>query len=309
MIQLNGIIRAQQFDKKTLDVIFNTTEKMKTHISSNLLKGKIMISFFEEESTRTRFSFEAAMIRLGGSVISTENAKMFSSLAKGENMTRAIKVISGYGDVIVLRQSKKGEMEKLQRFSRVPIINAGDGPGQHPTQALLDLYTILERFRKIEGLNIVLMGDLLNGRTVRSLCYFLAKHYSKNKLFLVSPKQLRMEKDIIEYLAKYKVDFVETTDLSEIIAKADVLYQTRVQRERFDSDDEYDKAMRVGKKLIITKETLGKIKQDAIIMHPMPIKNEITDEVDNDPRAWYFKQADNGLYVRMALLKMILHGY
>jgi aspartate carbamoyltransferase catalytic subunit len=311
MKKLTGVIESQQFDQKTLNKIFRITAEMETMQSSTLLKGKIMASLFYEPSTRTRLSFEAAMCRLGGSVISTENAQQFSSKAKGESLEDSIRVISGYCDVIVLRYHKEGGAARAQKFSKVPVINAGDGKGQHPTQALLDLYTISKAFNKIRGLTIAMVGDLANGRTVRSLSYFLAKHYPDNKIIFVSPKQTRMADDVKQYLTSNKIDWKETDDLTSVAPKADVIYQTRVQRERFQDGDSaaYEQVIKDSERFNINDETLSLMKKNAIIMHPLPRVTEISYTVDSDPRARYFEQAENGLYVRMALLKMMLAGY
>lgn len=190
--KIGSVIDAQQFDRETLEEIFSLTERMEKNFQSFDLSGKIMVSLFYEPSTRTRMSFESAMLRLKGDVISTENAKEFSSKAKGETLEDTVRVISGYCDVIVIRYHKQGGAERANEFSSVPIINAGDGTGQHPTQALLDLYTIKKTFPDINGLKIAMVGDLANGRTVRSLCYFLAKHYPDNEIFFISPKRVRM---------------------------------------------------------------------------------------------------------------------
>jgi aspartate carbamoyltransferase catalytic subunit len=269
-----------------------------------------MAAVFYEPSTRTRLSFEAAMRRLGGQSISTENARQFSSAAKGESLEDTVRVVSSYADIIVLRYDKQGGAERAQRFSRVPVINAGDGSGQHPTQALLDLYTIREAFGQVEGLNIVMVGDLANGRTVHSLCYFIGKLFPINKIVFVSPKRVEMNQEIKEYLGRKRVDWEETTDILSVLSKADVVYQTRVQTERFkDSPMICEQVKREAEKMIITEETLRCMKEKSIIMHPLPRVNEISYAVDSDPRAAYFQQAENGLYIRMALLKMILVGY
>lgn len=312
MKKLGGVIRGQQFDKRTIEKIFLIADEMKRDdYDSEMLKGKIMATLFYEPSTRTRFSFEMAMLRLGGKVVGTENAREFSSAAKGESLEDSIRVISGYRPhVIILRYHKEGGAERAQNFSSVPIINAGDGNGQHPTQALLDLYTIKEKFGRVEKLNIVMVGDLSNGRTVRSLCYFLAKHYPNNHIYFVSPEQTRMKNDIKEYLKKHNVSYLELSELDRILPTADVIYQTRVQKERFgDNPALYEEVVKAGKKLTITEYTLKQMKKEAIVMHPLPRVTEISYSVDNDPRAIYFQQAQNGLYVRMALLKMILVGY
>ncbi len=313
MLKLGSVVDAQQFDYETLARFFEITEEMEKGGSDlrNLLSGKIMTSLFYEPSTRTRLSFEAAMKRLGGEVISTENAKEFSSKAKGESLEDSIRVISQYCDLIVLRYHKEGGARRAKDYSSVPIINAGDGAGQHPTQALLDLYTIKKIFGKIERLKIAMVGDLANGRTVRSLAYFLAKHFPKNEIFFVSPPQVRMLNDIKEYLNSYEVKWEEQEEFSsDLLPQLDVVYQTRVQVERLkDNRTIYEKIVEKSCKLIIDPQKLDKMKKEAIIMHPLPRVSEINYAVDKDPRAKYFEQARNGLFVRMALLKMILVGY
>jgi len=312
MKKLNGIITAQQFNGADIETIFSIAATMKAgNFDARMLDGKIMVSLFYEPSTRTRLSHEMAMLKLGGNVIGTENAREFSSTVKGETLEDTMQIVSGYGpDVIVLRYHEKGGAERAQNYSSVPIINAGDGTGQHPTQALLDLFTIKQEFWKIEDLNIVLAGDLANGRTVRSLCYFFAKHFSKNRIYLVSPEQTRMGDDVKDYLKKYGVQFFELTELDSILPVADVVYQTRVQKERFvDNPKLYEEVIRASEKLIITPKTLARMKKKSIIMHPLPRVNEIDRAIDVDHRAAYFRQAQNGLYVRMALLKMIIVGY
>lgn len=310
MRKLDSIIEAQQFDQETLECIFKTAEEMEEKKYEDLLRGKIMTSLFYEPSTRTRLSFEAAMKRLGGEVISTENAKEFSSKAKGESLEDSIRVISEYCDVIVLRYYKEGGAKRAQNYSSVPIINAGDGIGQHPTQALLDLYTIKKTFDEVRGLKIAMVGDLVNGRTVRSLSYFFAKHYPNNEIFFISPNRVRMRDDIKEYLDRYQVKWKELENFDGVLSELDVIYQTRVQKERFKDDRSiYEEIIHESEKLIIDRQRTEQMKSNAIIMHPLPRLSEIRYGVDKDPRARYFEQAKNGLYVRMALLKMILAGY
>jgi len=309
MPKLIGVIDAQQFNKRTLEVVFRIAKEMEKTRNRSMLAGKILISLFYEPSTRTRFSFESAMLRLGGNVISTENAREFSSAAKGESLEDSIRVTSGYGDVIVLRYHKEGGAKKAQNISSIPVINAGDGTGQHPTQAILDLYTITKIFGHFKGLRIAMMGDLANGRTVRSLCYFIAKHYPDNEILFISPKETRMRDDIKAYLDRYNVHWEEHSKLTTIIGDADIFYQTRIQQERFKNKRTLKKVQKTAKELYITAKKLSFMKKDAIIMHPLPHLKEIGKGVDENPRARYFEQAQNGLYVRMALLKMILVGY
>lgn len=301
-MRLHHVIAAQDFNRGMLDELFTTATAMErelVHGAIKLLDGAIMASLFYEESTRTRFSFESAMLRLGGSVVSTENARQFSSVSKGETLEDTIRILNGYVDVIVLRHYESGAARRAADVSRVPVINAGDGIGQHPTQAFLDLYTIEKELGHIDGLTIAVVGDLANGRTVRSLCYLLAK-YRDIKIFLVAPPVVRMREDIKEYLCRHDVRFVEEPDLRKIAPEVDVLYQTRIQKERFgDRTEDYLAARGV---YIVDRELLDLMQPGAIVMHPLPRVDEIASEVDADPRAAYFRQAQNGLYVRMALL-------
>jgi aspartate carbamoyltransferase catalytic subunit len=265
--------------------------------------NRIMATLFYEPSTRTRFSFETAMHRLGGHVISTENAAEFSSVAKGETLEDTIHILNGYADVIVIRHKEVGSARRAAAVSRVPIINAGDGAGQHPTQALLDLYTIRKEIGSIDGLRIAMVGDLANGRTVRSLAYLLSK-FRDVKVYFVAPPLLKMKEDILEHLREHKVWFTEESALDKVLPEVDVVYQTRVQKERFgDRIADYEKCQGV---YVIGSDALRLMKPKSIIMHPLPRLDEITMEVDADPRAAYFRQAQNGLYVRMALLTMVL---
>lgn len=303
---IKHVIKAQQFDRKLLSELFSVAREMEVIVKgggSNILAHKIMATLFYEPSTRTRLSFESAMRKLGGEVITTESAREFSSSAKGETLEDTIRVVEGYSDVIVLRHYENGAAERAAEVSKKPIINAGDGTGQHPTQALLDLYTIQKELKKIDGISIAMVGDLANGRTVRSLAYLLGK-YNDVKIHFVAPEVVRMKEDIKAYLKRHNTQFYEEDDLKEISAKVDVIYQTRIQKERFgERIEDYEKARG---KYIIDKEILKVMKKKAIIMHPLPRAEEIKSEVDLDWRAAYFRQAQNGLYIRMALLKMLL---
>jgi len=305
-MKLHHIIKAQQFDKKSLDEIFEVASQMEEIAkkgSSNTLNGKIMATIFYEPSTRTRLSFEAAMIKLGGELISTENAREFSSTAKGESLEDTIRIVGSYSDIVVLRHFESGAAERAAKVSPVPIINAGDGPGQHPTQALLDIYTIKKEIGKLDGISIAMVGDLAYSRTVRSLAYLLTK-YDNVKIYFVAPEVVKMRGDIKNYLTNHNTFYSEETDLEKVATKVDVIYQTRIQKERFGENlDDYEKAK---DKYIIDSGILKAMKKNTIIMHPLPRVNEIKTEVDSDPRAAYFRQAQNGLYIRMALLKMIL---
>ncbi|MDA0336708.1 MAG: aspartate carbamoyltransferase [bacterium] len=307
MSDLRHITEAQQFDRDIMADIFRVTREMEQvvqHYGSNILSRRVMATLFYEPSTRTRLSFESAMCRLGGHVITTESAQEFSSASKGETLEDTIRIVGGYADIIVLRHFESGASRRAAAVSQVPVISAGDGPGQHPTQALLDVYTIEKEIGHLDGISIALVGDLANGRTARSLCYLLTK-FRDTRIYFVAPQVVRMGEDIKEYLTRNGVHWEESTDLVETAAKVDVIYQTRIQRERFgDRVQDYQQARG---KYIIDKRILDCMQDDAIIMHPLPRVDEINaEEVDADPRAAYFRQAHNGLYVRMALLRMIL---
>ncbi|OGD96436.1 aspartate carbamoyltransferase [Candidatus Curtissbacteria bacterium RIFCSPHIGHO2_12_FULL_42_33] len=296
-MKLRHIISARQFDKKTLEQIFNLTDKIKSQkYNNNHLSGKIMATLFYEPSTRTRLSFESAMLRLGGKVITTESAAEFSSAAKGETLEDTIRVVNSYCDVIVIRHFNEGASEVASRYSKVPVINAGDGKGEHPTQAILDLYTIFSRFNRAD-FTIAMVGDLKNGRTIHSLCPLLA-HYPKVKIIFISPKALAAPKSLKEYLKQRRVHFEETENFKKV-ELADVIYQTRIQKERFKNTRDYQKYFG---KYIIDGSILKYLRSKAVIMHPLPRVNEITQEVDSDRRAIYFEEAANGLYTRMAIL-------
>jgi aspartate carbamoyltransferase catalytic subunit len=264
--------------------------------------GYVMATMFYEPSTRTRLSFEFAAERLGIRVRGTENAAEFSSAAKGETIEDTTRVVAGYADAIVMRHKENGAAERAAAVSLVPIINAGDGTGEHPTQALLDLYTIRREVGRLEGLQFVAIGDLKHGRTIRSLVQLLAL-YPKNHITFVAPEHMQIGDDIKQYLKKHKVEFIETDDMPTALKTADVIYQTRVQKERHAESQQSGNGQ--DKDFIIDKTRLGIMKKKAVIMHPLPRVNEIAPEVDSDPRALYFEQAKNGLYVRMALLDMI----
>ncbi|WCJ32976.1 Aspartate carbamoyltransferase chloroplastic [Euphorbia peplus] len=308
--QLDDVIEAQQFDREILNAIFEVAREMerieKNSLESQVLKGYLMATLFYEPSTRTRLSFESAMKRLGGEVLTTENAREFSSAAKGETLEDSIRTVEGYSDIIVMRHFESGAAKRAATTAGIPIINAGDGPGQHPTQALLDVYTIDREIGMLDGIKVALVGDLANGRTVRSLAYLLAK-YNDVKIYLVSPDVVKMKDDIKEYLTSKGVKWEESSDLMEVASKCDVVYQTRIQRERFgERIDLYEEARG---KYIVDRSVLNVMQKHAVVMHPLPRLDEITVEVDADPRAAYFRQAKNGLYIRMALLKLLLVGW
>jgi len=305
-MELKNLIEAQQFTPEILFSLFNEADKIKESPKEFLeaLKGKVLATLFYEPSTRTRLSFESAMLKLGGAVISTENAKEFSSAIKGESIEDTIRVVSAYADCIVIRHYEEGTAKKASDVSNIPIINAGDGKGQHPTQALLDVYTIYREFGHLNKIKIAFVGDLLSGRTVRSLCYLLGK-FPETEITFVSPEHLKMKEDIKEYLTKHKVKFKEENNLNEVLPEVDVIYMTRIQKERMSLED-YERARG---KFVINESNFNLIKKESRIMHPLPHVEEIDLHVDmekSDKRIAYFRQAENGLYIRMALLKELL---
>lgn len=295
---MKHIISAKQFDTKTLENIFSLTDKIKKGNYEQSLNGKIMATLFYQPSTRTRLSFESAMIRLGGSTVTTENATEFSSAIKGETLQDSIRIVNFYSDIIVIRHPESGIADLAAKYSKVPIINAGDGVGEHPTQALLDLYTIFSKF-KSHDITVAICGDHANYRPHHSLSYLLSL-YPQVKIIYVSPKRLSMPQELKRHLIKRKTKFTETEDFQTAISNADVIYQGRIPKEYLGKD--YKKY--IGK-YILDKVALKFIKKSAVIMHPLPRAGEITPDVDNDPRAIYFEQAQNGLYVRMALLQYL----
>ncbi|MCX6719605.1 MAG: aspartate carbamoyltransferase [Candidatus Staskawiczbacteria bacterium] len=305
---LPHVIEAQQFQKKWIQGPFiREATEMEAVVAtggSDILRKKRMMTVFYEPSTRTRFSFELAMSNLGGEVFHTENAGEFSSAIKGETLEDTIRVLCGYKpSVIVLRHGQDGAAAIATKVSgSVAIMNAGDGGGQHPTQALLDVLTIWKEIGCINSLSIAMVGDLSKGRTVRSLSYLLGK-FEGIKIHFVSPPCARMNPDIKAYLERHLVRFSESSDLRLIAGQVDVIYQTRTQKERGSHFDRNDRSLGY---FDVNEEILGLMKKHAIIMHPLPRVDEIDPKVDRDPRAAYFRQAENGLYTRMALLKMAL---
>ena len=269
--------------------------------SSEMLKGKILATLFFEPSTRTRLSFEAAMLRLGGSTIGFAEAEI-ASVRKGENLADTIRTVENYADIIALRHPLEGAAKLAAEFSNVPILNAGSGAEEHPTQAFMDLYTMQKEMGKIDGLKIALVGDLRYGRTVHSLAYALSLY--NIELYLISPESLRMRHEVIRAI-KDKISIVEDTNLDNIIPEIDVLYVTRIQKERFPEPAEFAKVKGIYR---IDLKTLKNAKKDLIILHPLPRVDEIAAEVDSKPQARYFQQVWNGIVVRMALLALVLGG-
>jgi aspartate carbamoyltransferase catalytic subunit len=302
--RLQHVIESQQFTRSFLEDLLGRAEEIKAepHRFSGRLNGRVMAALFYEPSTRTRLSFEAAILRLGGQTMGTDNAREFSSAAKGETLEDTIRIVSGYADVIVLRHYEEGAAKRAASVSSVPVINAGDGPGQHPTQALLDLYTIRDELGRIDGLNIAMVGDLANGRTVRSLTYLLSK-FRQIKIWFVAPPQVAMRDDLKAHLDEHHIPWVENEDLDAVLPEVDVVYQTRIQKERFTDPSQYEALKGIYR---IDNHALGLMRKYAIVMHPLPRVDEIAPEVDADPRAAYFRQARNGLHIRMALLDRLL---
>ena len=302
--RLRHVVESQQFSRSLLEELFARSEEMKRepHRFMGRLAGQVMAALFYEPSTRTRLSFEAAMIRLGGQAMGTDNAREFSSAAKGETLEDSIRIVSGYADVIVLRHNQEGAARRAAAVSSVPVINAGDGTGQHPTQALLDLYTIKDELGRIDGVRVAMVGDLANGRTVRSLTYLLSK-FKDIKVWFVAPPAVAMRKDLKEHLDEHRIPWVETEDLDAVLPEVDVVYMTRIQKERFSDPAAYEAVKGVYR---LDAGSLALMRKYAIVMHPLPRVDEISAEVDDDPRAAYFRQARNGLHIRMALLDRLL---
>lgn len=298
---MRHLVRTQQFTRASLKQLFELADRLEGKRDDSL-EGKILASLFYEPSTRTRFSFESAMMRLGGNALSMENAREASSDAKGESLEDTIRVVNHYADVIVLRHPEAGAAERASKVSKIPVINAGDGAGQHPTQALLDLYTIEKEFGKADGITIAFVGDLKYGRAARSLAYLLGK-YDGVKILFVSSRELRASEDIKAYLKRHGVSFEESEDLSSAMKRADVVYQTRIQKERFADEADYKKAFG---RYVIDRTLADSMKEGAIIIHPLPRVGEIAPEVDDSLHAVYFKQVGYGLAVRMALLRTLL---
>jgi aspartate carbamoyltransferase catalytic subunit len=299
--KLKHVLESQQFTVPLLMELFDRSRGMERIVArggSLDYQHRIMATLFYAPSTRTRFSFEAAMHRLGGRVLSTEQGKAFSSAVEGERVEDSIRIIGGYCDVIVVRPLEEGGAKRAAQVSPVPVINAGDGEGgQHSTQALLDLYTIY-RERPLNGLSVALIGELDKGRTARSLAYLLAK-FERVKLFFVSPPEMQMKADILAYLDEHNVQYEMESDLERVASAADVIYQTRIRPERLGD-------MSSLRRYTLDSSVVQRMKPDALILHPLPRTVELDASVDDDPRALYFRQARNGLFVRMALLTMLL---
>jgi aspartate carbamoyltransferase catalytic subunit len=297
---MRHLVETQQFDRDSLQKLFELATALEGARDTSF-GGKILASLFYEPSTRTRLSFESAMYRLGGHVLSMENASESSSATKGETIEDTIRIVDNYADIIVLRHPEAGAVARAAKVSEVPVVNAGDGTGQHPTQAFLDLYTIQREIGRTDDFHIAFVGNLKYYRSARSLAYLLSK-YDKVKMTFVSAPELRMKDDIKEHLNERGVEFAETDDINAIMREADVVYQTRMQKEWMTGDE----FARLSGAYTITRSMTDTMKDGAILIHPLPRAGEIAPEVDDSPHAVYFKQAGYGVLVRMALLKTLL---
>lgn len=298
---MRHVISIDDFELHQIETLFQRTDEIRKNPQefTTALSSKIVATLFYEPSTRTRLSFEAAVLRLGGQIISTENAKELSSAIKGENLQDTIRVVQGYSDAIVLRHFDDHAATVAAEVAKVPIINAGSGSLEHPTQALLDLYTIYNKKGRIDHLTYVVSGDLRYGRTVHSLVKKLA-HFEGVTIYGLSQPQFALPEEYVEYMKKYHVSYIPCTNFDELPSSVDVIYHTRTQFERFElSVTEVDE-------IIIDQNVMNRFGEQTILMHPLPRNREIAAEVDQDPRAVYFQQTENGMYVRMALLFELL---
>ena len=298
---MTNILSTKQFKKSDIESILSRATILERDLKegkvNKLLTDKVIACVFFEPSTRTRLSFETAAIRLGANVISVENALVSSSAFKGETIEDTARILSCYADAIVMRHHTVGAVERVSLVATKPIINAGDGANQHPTQALLDVYTIRKEHGRLDNLSIAFVGDLKNSRPLHSLMPILM-FYPNNTFYFISPKELVIPEDLRQELKDKNIKFVETQNLEETLPKVDVLYMTRVQKERFSNIEDYEKVKNL---YLLKNEHLELLKKEAIIMHALPRVNEIDPAIDNDKRACYFRQAQNGLYVRMAI--------
>jgi aspartate carbamoyltransferase catalytic subunit len=305
MVSLKGkdILHGNQFSKKEIDAIIKTAEEfekaLKNRDSLILLKGKILATLFFEPSTRTRLSFETAMQRLGGGVIGLGSVES-SSVKKGETLSDTVRTVSQYADAIVIRHPLLGSAKEAADAASIPVINAGDGAGQHPTQALLDIYTIYKELGSLKNLTVTMVGDLKYGRTVHALAELLSLFQAR--FYFVSPTLLRMPEEITSGLREKGMEVIETEDMFKAASESSLIYMTRIQKERFSDLSEYE---RVKGSYIINRAFLDQIKKKIIILHPLPRVDEISTDVDDYPGSAYFRQMRNGVFVRMALLAMI----
>lgn len=297
---IQGIISAKQFDREDIEYILVRAKEMIQIKNSSILQGKILATLFFEPSTRTRLSFESAMYRLGGNVIGFHSGDV-SSIKKGESIADTIRTVENYSDCIVMRHNLEGAARMAAKFAKVPIINAGSGSGEHPTQALLDLLTITEEVGSLDGLNIGIMGDLKYGRTVHSLSILLS-NFDVN-IYFISPKELRMRNRDKDFLRQRQVKYKELTKYRLILNVLDVLYMTRIQKERFIDLEEYEKVKDI---YVFRKEDLDDTKKEFRLLHPLPRVSEISPKVDNSEKSIYFKQTFYGIPMRKALLAEVM---
>lgn len=298
---MKHVLSSGQYTRESLEELFDLTDKIRndTKAYAHKLDDKIIAIMFYEPSTRTRLSFETAALKLGAKIITTENAAEFSSAAKGETIQDTVKVIAGYADAMVIRHRSDTSAVEAASVEKIPIINAGAGKGEHPTQALLDLYTIREKKGKIDGMKVAILGDLKYGRTIHSLIKLLSL-YDNIEIYGLSKDAFMLPEEYIEMLKEKNINYKICYSFDELPKDLDIIYHTRIQAERFEGD--------FGKEeFIINKEVLDKFSKDTILLHPLPRVIEIATDVDDDPRACYFEQAHNGLYVRMALLLQVLN--
>lgn len=305
-MRLQHVLEVDQFNRADLDRVLahaRTMREVAKAGNDTRLRGRILATLFYEPSTRTRLSFESAMLRLGGQIISSEMASETSSAAKGETIQDTVRIVESYAHAIAIRHPQEGAAAEAASVASVPILNAGDGAHEHPTQALLDLFTINDEIGRIDDFTIALVGDLRYGRVPRSLAKLLTR-VSNCRIILVAPSGIEMEPDVLQVLDAAGVPYQSESDLARVIDQADVVYLTRVQKERFPSENEY---AAVQGRYQFDPALLASLRDDAVIMHPLPRVGEIHPEVDADPRAAYFRQARNGVYIRMALLDFLLN--
>lgn len=304
------VVLAQQFSREQLENVFCLASILKKQLGKgkmvDWLYGNIVLTFFYEPSTRTRLSHETAAWRLGARIMSSENAAEFSSAVKGETLEATIKIVSAMADLVVMRHKETGSAKKATMVTSSPIINGGDGRGQHPTQALLDVFTINELFGRVDGIKVAMVGDLKHGRTVRSLAYVLSK-FKGIEIYFVAPKIAQMAQDIKDHLNENKIKWAEVDAFEEIIRKVDIVYMTRYQLERVDTEEERQELERVSRLHIMEPMLADTMMANAKVLHPLPYTIEIGPGMDKNKHAHYYQQAENGIYIRMALLLMILN--
>lgn len=297
---MKHILSSDQFTKESLKEIFDLAEKIKQNPKeyAHKLDGKVIAVMFYEPSTRTRLSFETAALRLGAKVIGAENAGEFSSAAKGETIQDTVKVIAGYADAMVMRHKSVTSAQDAASVNKIPILNGGSGKGEHPTQALLDLFTIRDKKGRLDNIKLAILGDLVYGRTIHSLIKLMSL-YDNVEIYGLSKEAFELPEEYIDMLKERGIEYKKCRSFDELPKDIDVLYHTRIQRERFEGDfgkEEY----------IIDQKVLDTFSENTIVMHPLPRVDEISEKIDDDPRACYFEQAHNGLFVRMALLLQVL---